>query len=101
METGDAHGQAAPPGPWVMQAACTTADPEVFFPSRRNASAGEEAKAICDGCPVRAECLEYALATHQEWGVWGGTNEHERRAILRDRDRQPEAPSPAGAAGAA
>ena len=83
------------------EAACTTADPEIFFPSRRVPDAGEEAKAICADCPVRAECLEYALATYQEWGVWRGTNEHEAKRSSATESASPEAPSPARAAGAA
>jgi WhiB family redox-sensing transcriptional regulator len=100
MKTGDIPGGPTPPGSWIRKAACTSANPDVFFPGRRDAGAGEEAKAICAECPVRAECLEYALATRQEWGVWGGANEHERQAILRARKRQPGAAEPP-AAGAA
>lgn len=92
METADTPSPAASPGTWPEQAACTTTDPEIFFPGRRSADAGGEAKAICANCPVRVECLEYALATRQEWGVWGGTNEHERQAILWARQRQRSQP---------
>jgi WhiB family redox-sensing transcriptional regulator len=45
------------------------------------------ARAVCRYCPVRVECLEYALATRQEDGVWGGTTPWERRSIRRRRQR--------------
>jgi len=71
----------------MSRAACRdTPDPGVFFPaSAGDAMAGqaEEAKAVCAACPVRAVCLRYALATRQEFGVWGGTTETERRAMIR------------------
>jgi WhiB family redox-sensing transcriptional regulator len=57
----------------------------VFFPdSEENA---EEAKAICDICPVRLSCLEHALAMRERDGVWGGMTERERRKIIRQRRR--------------
>ncbi len=45
------------------------------------------AKAVCAGCPVRAECLEFALANDERWGVWGGTSERQRRAMRAVRVR--------------
>lgn len=95
MEPAHIPEGAGPLGTWPEQAACATADPEIFLPSRRSADAGEEAKAICAGCPVRVECLQYALATRQQWGVWGGLNEHERQAVLRARKRRPSQPGAA------
>ena len=71
-------------------AACKGADPELFFgpfaefvSSRQQREA--KATAICAGCPVRAECLEYALDAREAYGVWGGTTEDERRPLLRRR----------------
>jgi WhiB family redox-sensing transcriptional regulator len=52
-----------------------------FVTARRDREA--KAKAICARCPVKAECLEYALDTREAFGVWGSLNEDERRAILR------------------
>ncbi len=44
----------------------------------------EAAKAVCSGCPVRVECLEFALEPHQEAGIWGGTSEDERRHLRKE-----------------
>jgi WhiB family transcriptional regulator, redox-sensing transcriptional regulator len=66
---------------WRLHGACRTADPELFFPASSNGLAMlqlRQAKVICARCAVRAECLAYALATHQVHGVWGGTSERER-----------------------
>lgn len=68
---------------WRRRAACLAADPELFFTVGTTALAGEqatEAKAVCAGCPVRRECLDWALVTKQDHGVWGGLDEFERRA---------------------
>ena len=73
-----------PEDQWRSQAACRSADPDLFFPisSSGHAMAQEaEAKAICAGCQVRRECLAFALRTHQAHGVWGGLSEHERRPV--------------------
>ena len=68
---------------WRADAACREADVNVFFPTT-DEEAGP-AKAICAACPVRTECLEFALATRQEDGVWGGLTEIERRRLRRRR----------------
>jgi WhiB family transcriptional regulator, redox-sensing transcriptional regulator len=81
-----------PPGRWTWQADCTTADPELFFPATGDQA--DEAKRICASCPVKPECLEYSLATAQEFGIWGGLTEQERQALLRrERRRRPGRPS--------
>ena len=70
----------------MSAAACGQADPELFFPiGSAGAGAAEiqRAKAICAGCPVRHPCLTYALATSQEFGIWGGRDENERRLLHR------------------
>ncbi|MFI2407484.1 WhiB family transcriptional regulator [Micromonospora chersina] len=68
--------------------ACADVDPELFFPLSENAGpAIEEAKAICNSCAWTAECLSYALATRQMFGVWGGTSSRERFKILTGRKR--------------
>jgi WhiB family transcriptional regulator, redox-sensing transcriptional regulator len=76
---------------WWEQAACQFADPELFFPVTVG-SAGHSrmatAKALCASCGIRLRCLEYALDTRQEHGVWGGTSEDERRAIAASRSRE-------------
>ena len=73
---------------WTSRGACLTAEPEQFFPVGAAGAASREvqaAKAICAGCSVLEECREYALETAQPFGVWGGLDEEERRAILADR----------------
>ena len=73
---------------WREDAACRGIDTDVFFPATDEEA--EEAKAICASCPVREECLEFALQTRQEDGVWGGLTETERRRLrrrLRERAR--------------
>lgn len=75
---------------WWRSAACQGMDPELFFPvAAQGPGAGEtaRAKAVCAGCRVRRQCLQYALATHQMHGVWGGTTEEERQLQVR-RDRE-------------
>jgi WhiB family transcriptional regulator, redox-sensing transcriptional regulator len=73
---------------WRDQAACRDVDPELFFPA---GNAGPallqigQAKQVCAGCPVRTQCLDWALDSGQEAGVWGGTSEDERRALLYRR----------------
>jgi WhiB family redox-sensing transcriptional regulator len=66
---------------WQDDAPCTQADPEAFFPEKGGST--RPAKRVCRGCDVRAECLEYALATDQGYGVWGGMSERERRRLAR------------------
>jgi WhiB family redox-sensing transcriptional regulator len=69
---------------WRARAACRNLDPDLFFPvSTTGPALGqiEAAKAVCRGCTARTECLEFALATNQEAGIWGGMSEDERRAL--------------------
>jgi WhiB family redox-sensing transcriptional regulator len=53
-------------------------DPAIFFPTR--GAPLDEARAVCARCPVRADCLDYAMETGQKFGIWGGLSERERRA---------------------
>jgi WhiB family redox-sensing transcriptional regulator len=74
---------------WWRSAACRETDPELFFPvTQYGPGAGEtaRAKAVCHACPVRRQCLQYALATDQMHGVWGGLTESERQ-LHAERDR--------------
>ena len=76
---------------WVHQARCRDEDPELFFPIGNTGPAAQQidvAKAICLACEVRDQCLEWAIATGQDAGVWGGLSEEERRAVRRSRRRQ-------------
>jgi WhiB family redox-sensing transcriptional regulator len=71
---------------WRDQAMCRGYDPDLFFPAGETGPAlahAEAAKAVCLGCPVRAECLEFAMVSNQEAGVWGGFTEEERRKLRR------------------
>jgi WhiB family redox-sensing transcriptional regulator len=71
---------------WRDRSACRDADPDMFFPVGTTGAAVEQIEAarhICGVCPVRAECLDFALATNQEAGIWGGTTEDERRKLRR------------------
>jgi WhiB family redox-sensing transcriptional regulator len=69
---------------WRDHAACRDEDPELFFPIGNTGPALlqiEEAKAVCRVCPVSAACLEWAIESGQDAGVWGGLAEEERRAL--------------------
>lgn len=75
-------------GNWRALAACRSAEPELFFPAASAELTGgqaERAKAVCGTCQVRRECLQFALATRQPYGVWGGMSEHERRVAHGQR----------------
>jgi WhiB family transcriptional regulator, redox-sensing transcriptional regulator len=75
---------------WVHRALCKDEDPELFFPIGNTGPAAsqiEAAKAVCHRCPVRVACLEWAMQTCQDSGVWGGLTEEERRALRRARAR--------------
>jgi WhiB family transcriptional regulator, redox-sensing transcriptional regulator len=78
---------------WWSDAACSTADPELFFPVSSLGPAFRQvaqAKAICARCPIQQACLGYALDAGPVQGIWGGTTEAERRR-LRQRERQARA----------
>jgi len=71
---------------WRHEAACLDSDPELFFPIGNTGPALlqiEEAKTVCARCPVTAECLQWALDTGQDSGVWGGLSENERKTLKR------------------
>lgn len=71
---------------WRHKAACQDEDPELFFWSGKETAEANQrqiaaAKAVCRLCPVRTECLEWALKTGQDDGVWGGASVEERRTL--------------------
>jgi WhiB family redox-sensing transcriptional regulator len=75
---------------WRHRAICRDEDPELFFPVGNSGPALlqiAEAKAVCERCPVMNECLNWALETGQDAGVWGGRREDERRSLKRRRAR--------------
>ena len=74
-------------GTWRDQARCRGVDPQVFHPPEEDDAAADEAKAICELCPVREPCLEYAVSAREKEGVWGGMTARERRRLIRQRRR--------------
>ena len=76
---------------WRSRAACRGIDPDLFFPVGSTGPATDHiaaAKMICYACQVQKECLEFALATRQELGIWGGRDEAERRDLRGTRRQQ-------------
>jgi WhiB family transcriptional regulator, redox-sensing transcriptional regulator len=75
------------PEPWTQDALCAQTDPEAFFPEKGGST--KDAKRICNGkddepgCEVREQCLAYALANDERFGIWGGYSERERRRLRR------------------
>ncbi len=71
---------------WRNEAVCRDTDPELFFPIGTTGQALlqiDRAKEVCCECPVKVKCLDFALETNQDSGIWGGTSEEERRDIRR------------------
>ena len=68
---------------WMARGNCRLEPPSTFFPS--DGVGVEVAKRICEECPVKAPCLEYALRNRIDHGVWGGASERQRRRILKKR----------------
>ena len=71
------------PVDWMVDAACRDADPGIFFIDHPGSGSAAEARAVCTRCPVRVECLDYALAANERHGIWGGLTERQRRATNR------------------
>jgi len=70
-------------GAWTQSAACRGVETDIFYP----ATAAEEAEAlsICAMCPVRVQCLDYAIRNRETYGIWGGATPDQRRRIRRER----------------
>ncbi|MBI5088429.1 MAG: WhiB family transcriptional regulator [Actinobacteria bacterium] len=71
---------------WRNRAVCKDTDPDLFFPVGTTGQALvqiDRAKEVCGTCPVKSECLDYALETNQDSGIWGGLDEEQRRNIRR------------------
>ena len=66
---------------WQEQALCAQTDPEAFFPEKGGST--REAKRVCLACEVRTQCLDYALANDERFGIWGGLSERERRRVKK------------------
>lgn len=91
------HGSAwgldtEPADSWQERGLCAETDPEAFFPEKGGST--REAKRICQGCEVRRECLDYALANDERFGIWGGLSERERRALKHSLPTPPGANRP-------
>ncbi|WP_129338204.1 WhiB family transcriptional regulator [Cellulomonas endophytica] len=76
-----ATGEDEGPMGWQERALCAQTDPEAFFPEKGGST--REAKKVCVSCEVRSECLDYALANDERFGIWGGLSERERRKLKR------------------
>ena len=74
------------PQPWMDRAACAEVEPELFFATSPNDPC-TLARQICAACPVRLECLDYAVEMG-EVGIWGGTSEQQRKNLARRRKRK-------------
>ena len=74
------------PVDWQTNARCHEVDPEIFFPERGGSS--KAARQVCSKCDVRSQCLEYALNNKEQFGIWGGTSERERRRLRKERTRR-------------
>jgi WhiB family redox-sensing transcriptional regulator len=68
---------------WQNRGACNGTPPHIMFPNQGDSN--KRAKAFCKVCPVRVECLEFAIEHDERFGVWGGKSERERRAIRKQR----------------
>jgi WhiB family redox-sensing transcriptional regulator len=66
---------------WQSDSLCAQTDPEAFFPEKGGST--RDAKRICASCEVRSQCLEYALANDERFGIWGGLSERERRKLRK------------------
>lgn len=74
------------PGEWVTQGRCSTTDPEAWWPdSKTDPYRTTTALAVCESCPVKAQCLQWALDNKEYEGVWGGTTPDQRAQMLRER----------------
>ena len=74
-------------GDWRDKANCLMSDPELFFPVGNVIAAIDKAKAVCEPCKVKKQCLEYAL-NYKDDGIWGGMTEDERGALKRSNKRK-------------
>ena len=70
---------------WQDDAKCLEVGPDVYFVPQ---TYKKRAQALCAGCPVQAECLEFALKTDSRCGVWGGTSEHQRAPLHAKYNRE-------------
>lgn len=72
-------------GGWRAYSACAQVDPDLWFPEK-GSNTSHLAKRICHDCPVKSPCLQYAIASNQKFGVWGGHTSHELRQLRNGHD---------------
>ena len=70
---------------WKKEASCRNMGPDLFFPEKTKPPNSRYIAALCGGCPVRGECLDYALDNNLPYGIFGGLGERKRRHIKRER----------------
>ena len=70
-------------GTWTARARCAETDPEIFFPPADDPAS--EARRVCAQCPVRKDCLAYALDADEQYGIWGGLDPKERQHVRRQQ----------------
>lgn len=78
---------------WQLRGSCRGADSSLFFHTDNERGSARErresrAKAICQTCPVLAQCRQHAMTVQEPYGIWGGMSESERDTILKSRRRQ-------------
>lgn len=83
----EAQSQSPTDEDWYERALCPQTDPDAFFPEKGGST--KEAKKICLGCPVKQQCLQWALDNDERFGIWGGLSERERRRLKRGIDIRP------------
>ncbi|MCV7136455.1 WhiB family transcriptional regulator [Mycobacterium hodleri] len=83
----EAQPQSPTDEDWYERALCPQTDPDAFFPEKGGST--KEAKKICLGCPVKQQCLQWALDHDERFGIWGGLSERERRRLKRGIDIRP------------
>ena len=84
--TADSLTYLGPIKDWRDGASCRDTDPDLFFPVGTTGAAVDQiaaAKAVCDVCPAKEPCLQFAIENNQDSGVWGGTSEEERRQLRK------------------
>ena len=84
-----AHARRPQPPSWFLEGACRDADPTLFFapdgsePDPVKEARESEAKAFCEGCPIRQACLDWSIDNRERHGIWGGLSDEERADLLR------------------
>lgn len=74
--------------PWAGHGRCRGMDPDFFFPEHGDTAQAAEAKKVCKQCVVRLDCLEWAIATKEQLGIFGGMSPRARRSYAAERRRQ-------------